>query len=82
MPPSPGSYNSHGGGAMGPPPPHHPGMPPPPPPTSTPTHDIHEPSITTTPPGKYIKISFFKLQCIELSMTKLQAYNYNIFYSN
>ncbi|XP_066901815.1 trithorax group protein osa isoform X9 [Halyomorpha halys] len=51
MPPSPGSYNSHGGGAMGPPPPHHPGMPPPPPPTSTPTHDIHEPSITTTPPG-------------------------------
>lgn len=71
MPPSPGSYNSHGGGAMGPPPSHHPGMPPPPPPTSTPTHDMgpapgppgppgpHESGMTTTP-GKTLLIFLMK----------------------
>ncbi|XP_073984826.1 trithorax group protein osa isoform X3 [Rhodnius prolixus] len=61
MPPSPGSYNSHGGGSMGPPqshqlgmppppPPHHDGPMPPPPPASTPTHDVHDSTITTTAP--------------------------------
>ncbi|XP_014258730.1 trithorax group protein osa isoform X2 [Cimex lectularius] len=62
MPPSPGSYNSHSGGTMGPPAPHHPGMPPPPPPhhdgpmpppppASTPTHEVHDSSVTTTVAG-------------------------------
>ncbi|CAB0010857.1 unnamed protein product [Nesidiocoris tenuis] len=58
MPPSPGSYNSHG--SMGPPASHHPGMPPPPPPhhdgpmpppppASTPSqHDMHDPSSIIT----------------------------------
>lgn len=70
MPPSPGSYNSHGGGSMGPPqshqlgmppppPPHHDGPMPPPPPASTPTHDVHDSTITTTAPtqGNFINIT-------------------------